>query len=166
MDAPPGVLVTVLVTGSRHYHDREQIRRALTFDHTGAWWACQLDGRAPRYQLVQGACPMRTVRGTSEPGSADWLATNAARRLGWTIARRPGGDRDGWPADWDTHGKRAGMIRNQEMVDWVLTQDGVKLCIGFPTRSSVGTYDCMERARAAGIPTWDWSALTGTLRAL
>lgn len=52
------------------------------------------------------------------------------------------------PARWDEHGKRAGPIRNQEMVD-----AGAQMCIAFhrAISASKGTRDCVRRALAAGI---------------
>lgn len=52
-----------------------------------------------------------------------------------------------YTADWDTHGKAAGPIRNQEMVD-----AGADICLAFPKGKSPGTRDCILRARQAGIP--------------
>jgi hypothetical protein len=54
-----------------------------------------------------------------------------------------------FPADWDTHGKAAGPIRNQLMID-----DGKPdLVIAFPTKNSRGTWDMIRRAEKAGIKT-------------
>lgn len=50
-------------------------------------------------------------------------------------------------ADWDQHGRSAGPIRNQQMVD-----HGADLCLAFPGPNSKGTRDCMARARVALIP--------------
>lgn len=51
-------------------------------------------------------------------------------------------------ADWDRHGKAAGPIRNQEMVD-----AGADLAIAFRLNgASRGTDDCIRRATSAGIP--------------
>lgn len=52
------------------------------------------------------------------------------------------------PAQWKVHGKAAGPIRNQEMVD-----SGADLCIAFPAPDSRGTRDCLRRAKEASIPT-------------
>lgn len=51
------------------------------------------------------------------------------------------------PADWNLHGKAAGPIRNQEMVDL-----GADICLAFPSGGSIGTWDCLKRAALAGIP--------------
>lgn len=53
-------------------------------------------------------------------------------------------------ADWQRFGSKAGLIRNQAMVDTEPT-----LCLGFPYGTSAGTRHCMDRARNADIPTID-----------
>lgn len=52
-------------------------------------------------------------------------------------------------ADWNTHGKSAGPLRNQAMVD-----SGADLCIAFirADQACRGTRDAMARARRAGVP--------------
>lgn len=50
------------------------------------------------------------------------------------------------PADWRSCGRAAGLIRNQRMVDL-----GADLCLAFPLGESRGTWDCVARARKAGI---------------
>ena len=54
-------------------------------------------------------------------------------------------------ADWGTHGKAAGPIRNQQMLDE--TSGGVDLVVAFPTKNSRGTWDMIRRAEKAGIKT-------------
>lgn len=51
----------------------------------------------------------------------------------------------GYPAQWDAYGKRAGFIRNQEMID-VEQIDLVVACPG-----GNGTADMVKRATKAGI---------------
>ena len=58
---------------------------------------------------------------------------------------------DEYPADWQAHGKRAGHIRNQEMLDkgrpdWVIAFPGGR-----------GTADMIQRAERAGVPVRDVS---------
>lgn len=52
------------------------------------------------------------------------------------------------PADWETHGKAAGPLRNQEMVD-----SGLDLLLVFP--GGRGTADMRSRAEAAGVHILD-----------
>ena len=49
------------------------------------------------------------------------------------------------PADWDTHGKAAGPIRNQRMID----DFHPDLVVAFP--GGKGTADMVRRAQAAGL---------------
>jgi len=72
------------------------------------------------------------------PG-ADYLAGEVASALGWQVEVHP--------AHWGLYGKAAGPLRNQRMVDL-----GADICVAFPIATSRGTYDCMKRARSAGIP--------------
>ena len=58
-----------------------------------------------------------------------------------------GVDEEPHPANWREFHKAAGGIRNQGMVDL-----GADVCLAAPLPDSRGTYDCMRRARAAGIP--------------
>lgn len=54
---------------------------------------------------------------------------------------------DTYPADWDNLGKKAGPIRNQQMLD----EGKPDLVVAFPTKNSRGTWDMVERARKAGV---------------
>lgn len=52
-------------------------------------------------------------------------------------------------ADWANLGRKAGIVRNQEMV-----RDGADLCLVFLMSGAEnrGTKDCWSRAERAGIP--------------
>lgn len=58
-----------------------------------------------------------------------------------------------YPADWDAHGKAAGPIRNQRMLDEG-KPDVVIAFVDKPLAESKGTADMVRRARAAGVPTY------------
>lgn len=82
-------------------------------------------------EIVHGAC-----RG------ADDLCGYAARQLRMLEHRHP--------ADWAKHGRAAGPIRNQAMLD----QHHISQVFAFHDNlvTSKGTSDMVRRARAAGIP--------------
>lgn len=109
----------ILVTGSRTWDRPLPIASALLIE----------SGAREDVTLVHGG-----ARG------ADLMAYNAALAFGWKVEVHN--------ADWDTHGKRAGLIRNQHMVDL-----GADLCIAFSRNNSRGTAHCALAAEAAGIPT-------------
>lgn len=52
-----------------------------------------------------------------------------------------------YPADWKAHGKAAGPIRNQKMLD----EGKPDLVLAFPTPKSRGTWDMVRRAKSAGV---------------
>lgn len=70
---------------------------------------------------------------------ADSLAGKIAQFHEWEVRE--------FPAQWDVHGKAAGPIRNQKMVD-----EKPDVALAFPVGKSTGTRDCMARVRKAGIP--------------
>jgi hypothetical protein len=65
-----------------------------------------------------------------------------------SIALRKGMVVEVHPANWTTHKKAAGPIRNQKMVDL-----GADLLLAYPLPEGRGTQDCIQRAIKAGIPT-------------
>lgn len=54
-----------------------------------------------------------------------------------------------YKADWDKHGKAAGPIRNQQMLD----EEHPDVVLAFPTKRSKGTWDMVRRAKKAQIRT-------------
>ncbi len=68
---------------------------------------------------------------------ADLMAEDWGIRYALNIRR--------FKADWDTHGKAAGPIRNQQMID----QGKPDLVIAFP--GGRGTADMVAKTREAGI---------------
>ena len=69
---------------------------------------------------------------------ADRIAHQEAEKLGHFVEPHP--------ADWETHSKRAGIIRNEEMAAL-----GADLCIAFWDGLSTGTAHMVDRAEAHGI---------------
>lgn len=125
----------ILVTGSRDWTDRDAVYHALNqiCEERGLNYIPDEHGNTmpdpSKVTVVHGACPT----------GADIIADD------WCISADFLAERH--PADWGTHGKAAGPIRNQEMVDL-----GADICLAFPLGASRGTRDCMRRAEAAGIP--------------
>jgi len=120
-----GVSYRVLVTGSRDWMDRQAVADALIAVEMGAWCHPSFG----RFVLVHGG-----AKGL-DAMAAEW----AEQRQGWAV--------EAHPADWRTHGRRAGPIRNAHMVSL-----GAGLCLGFPMPGRRGTWDCIKKACDAGIP--------------
>lgn len=77
-----------------------------------------------------------------EARGADTLAKVSAERMGIQVK--------GYPADWNTHGKSAGVIRNQKMLD---DNPDIGLVLAFTDNieTSKGTKDMVTRALKKGI---------------
>lgn len=112
-------MTRILITGSRDWGDPWAIESAL--------WEYATDDTSV---LVSGACP----------SGADRMAEEIWEGWGLAVERHP--------ADWKRHGKAAGLIRNQEMVDL-----GADVCLAFRKNYSRGTTHCANAATMAGIET-------------
>lgn len=110
----------VLVTGGRDFSNPGLLITALEQETDGA----------ERVTIMTGACPT----------GADYYAGQWAHRNKDIVTLEE------YPADWSSHGKAAGPIRNQKMVDKM-----PDICVAFPTGGR-GTAHCIGAARKAGIP--------------
>lgn len=114
------------MTGSRDMTDRDLMATAIGDVLASGWHPAAKD-----IVIVHG-----NYRG------ADQLADE--------IARKAGMQTEPHDANWSELGPKAGPLRNQEMVD-----AGAAVCLAFPHRpfgEGGGTWDCVKRALAAGIP--------------
>ena len=85
---------------------------------------------APTAILVHGAC-----RGVDEECARVWGLL--------------GGVCEAHPADWNTHGRVAGPLRNEQMI-----QTRPDVCLAFILDASRGASHCALLAERAGIPTF------------
>jgi hypothetical protein len=117
----------VLVCGDRNYSDVEYLNKMLSHFqelfalHSLYEWTAIMEGEA---------------RG------ADTLARYWADSVGLPVEK--------FPALWDKHGKAAGPIRNQQMLDE--GHPGLVIAFHKDIRSSKGTLDMVSRANKKQIP--------------
>jgi len=111
-------MTTVLVCGGRDFSDQQYMWALLEREHAKHKFA----------RVIHGA-----ARG------ADRMSGEWACQSGIPVTT--------FPADWAKHGKRAGPIRNQQMLD----EGKPDLVIAFP--GGAGTADMVRRAKAAAVPT-------------
>ncbi len=118
----------ILVTGAREVsaRDRAYVENVIYLAALSALNA----GR--QVVIVQGRCPA---------GGVDRVAEEIAEAGGGLVS-------EPHPADWDHLGRRAGPVRNGEMV-----AAGADICLAFPAPRSTGTWDCLTKAGKAGIHT-------------
>lgn len=115
----------ILVCGSRLWSDPKPI----------AWMLAGISQRMGEITVVHGGAK-----------GADHLAGVVAEKLEFDV--------DVYPAEWDTHGKAAGPIRNQKMLD-----SGVDIVLAFKadfdhSLKTGGTEHMVRIARAANVPTY------------
>jgi hypothetical protein len=106
----------VLVCGGRRYRDWRRVREVLRTIHDAM----------PIEMIIHGCA-----------AGADALAERWAHLAGVPQA--------GFAAEWELHGKAAGPLRNQRMLD----EGKPDLVVAFP--GGAGTADLVRRAEAAGI---------------
>lgn len=106
----------ILACGSRTWTDKHRITTIL-----GRFWT---DHEAV---LIHGDC-----RG------ADRIAGQVGHEFGWTVIPVP--------ADWKRHGRKAGFVRNVQMLDMQPTR-----VIAFVRGESRGTMHTVNEARKRGI---------------
>lgn len=109
----------VLVCGGKDFADVEKLYSELDRIHASTRISCIIEGGA---------------RG------ADYLAARWSAKNDLTHHKR-------FKADWALHGRAAGPIRNQKMLD----EGKPNLVVAFPTAKSVGTWDMVKRAQKAGV---------------
>lgn len=90
-----------------------------------------IDSLPPDAVVIHGAC--RT--------GADAIVDRLAKARGLKV--------DPYPADWTTHGKAAGPIRNRRMV----AESKPTEAHAYPMFDSKGTWDCVNALKDAGVPT-------------
>lgn len=117
-------MVRILVCGGRDYADLNTIRS-------------EMEALGEAYYVDD----VTIVHGAAT--GVDTLAGDMAAHLGFAV--------DEFPADWNRHGRAAGPIRNQQMLD-----SGVDLVVAFP--GGRGTADMKRRARDAGVEVFEVSS--------
>jgi hypothetical protein len=100
------------------------------------------------FTLYHGACKRR---GSEELAGADRYADEWGRRM-------PGVRVEPRPADWGRWQRRAGPIRNRDMVTEVVFEypRSEILGVAFPGPDSSGTVDCIKRMREFEIEVDVW----------
>lgn len=114
-------MTRALVCGGRNYRNRDGVFAVLDMIHREI---------RPIKVLIYGMAP-----------GADSLAAEWASQRGVTL--------DGYRADWQQHGRAAGPIRNQQMIE----KGRPDIVVAFP--GGRGTADMIRRARNAGIPVME-----------
>lgn len=122
----------ILVTGSRDWEDRRAVLQALADLVIEAGYLPPVDG-LEGVTLVHGACP------SGADAMADEIGQEWKKNYGLAVEPHP--------AKWAELGKRAGFVRNAEMVAL-----GADVCLAFIKNNSKGASHTAALAEKAGIP--------------
>lgn len=118
----------LLVTGSRTWDDENRMDYALKLV------LLRIHEQSPEHFRGKPILISGCAQGADLMADAIWSGA--------------GGDVEHHPADWDRYGKRAGYVRNAEMV-----ATGANLCLAFIRANSRGATMCANLAEKAGIRT-------------
>lgn len=95
------------------------------------------DATAIYDRLYKLAGPLEILHGAAR--GADKIAADFAHTMGY--------ETQAFPADWAKHGKKAGILRNLQMLD-----EKPDLVLAFQLDDSRGTQHTIDEARRRGIP--------------
>lgn len=113
----------LLVCGGRDYDDRKAVFAALDRVHRERGIDLVIHGAASGADRLAGS----------------WADVNYVRVAPYPVL----------PKEWQTSGKKAGPLRNKQMLEWE-KPDGV---VAFP--GGRGTADMIRQAKRAGVPVWE-----------
>jgi hypothetical protein len=108
--------MVILVCGGRTYNNKEKIYEVLSSIHKDKSITVLIHGAAKGVDTIAGY----------------WARENNIKEKQY-------------PALWNTYGKAAGVIRNQEMLD----EEDIDLLVSFP--GGKGTADMKKRAKYKGV---------------
>lgn len=118
----------ILVCGGRDYRDRDAVFKWLD-NNTPRTEPDEYGNDMPKdVTIIHGKCPTGADRWADEWAVVNWCGIEE------------------YPADWRKHGRAAGPIRNQQMID----EGRPDFAVAFPGGN--GTADMVRRLKKAGVP--------------
>ncbi len=123
-------MVRIIIAGGRDFDDYEVLKKSVH----DVIYDLVYDGRCSDYkcEVVSG-----TARG------ADSLGEKFAVEKKFEVKR--------FPADWDTYGKRAGYIRNEQMAKYAVSDGCYGVLVAFWDGQSRGTKHMIDLANKHGL---------------
>lgn len=131
----------IVICGGRHFNDYEQLKTTITN------FLKQRKIEIENVEIVSGHCQ-----------GADMLGEQYAKEYGLNLTI--------FPADWQRYKRKAGPIRNKQMIEYIMQTEN-KAVIAFVSENSKGTKQTVLLAKRVGIfvvETHYSISETGTLR--
>ena len=119
------MMTRIIIAGSRTFNDYQKM--LLTLDRLGV-------------HLINTIDPVEIISGHAR--GADTLGERFAKAYNYPLKI--------FPADWDTYGKSAGPIRNEQMAKYASEADR-GILVAFPIGESRGTRNMIEIAKRYGL---------------
>lgn len=124
-------MVRIIIAGGRGFNNYELLKQSVDDIITGIRNANRINEK----QLIE------FISGTAR--GADQLGEKYASTTIWYTRR--------FPANWDTYGKSAGYIRNEEMAKYAMSDNGYGVLIAFWDGKSRGTKHMIDLAKKHGL---------------
>jgi len=121
----------VLVCGSRTFREKHLPVMRREFETLPEEGVTIVHGGQGKYKMVRRKQVLES--------GADMFADGVAKEMGFST--------EVFLADWNTYGKKAGPMRNTQMVN-----SGVDYVLAFWDGKTGGTMDTVKKAREKGIP--------------
>jgi len=119
---------TLVISGYRDYYDYDKFKETVL-------------KMLPQIRLL----PSTVMIACGDARGTDALAVRFGNEAGVKVTV--------FNADWNTHGKRAGPIRNEKMLKFARSRPGGCGLIAFLSPMSKGTLSCINTASKLGIET-------------
>ncbi len=134
----------ILVCGSRDFDDYDLVGYGLSLASRAV-----MTSHDETTTLRHGGCSRKYKRGgrmvetSADLLAEEWVRRNKLHTLGWEIDCRK--------ADWGAHGRAAGPVRNEEMLE----PEKPDIAVAYLVRNLLcrGTRDMMRRLEAACVTT-------------
>ena len=133
-------MVRIIIAGGREFNDYEFLKKSvldIIFDleRRNTVTGIGNDSRVKEKHLIE------FISGTAR--GADKLGEKFVSESIWSVKK--------FPADWNTHGKSAGYIRNEQMAKYAMSDNSYGVLIAFWDGKSRGTMHMINLAKKHGL---------------
>ena len=132
-------MLRIIIAGGRDFNNYDLMNKSiddvltkLSIKNLSTGLGKSPAGYLHNVQFISG-----TARG------ADTLGETIVAERGWRVLL--------FPADWDTYGKRAGYIRNEQMAKFAVSDESYGVLIAFWDGKSRGTKHMIDLAEKHGL---------------
>lgn len=133
-------MVRIIIAGGREFNDYDLLKKSvldIIFDLECRNTVTGIGN----YSRVKEKHLIEFISGTAR--GADKLGEKFVAESIWSVKR--------FPADWNTYGKRAGYIRNEQMAKYAMSDNSYGVLIAFWDGKSRGTMHMIDLAKKHGL---------------